>query len=286
MSTPTEQELDQALGLDAEEQLSALTEIGRRFDDGSAAPARLGEAMAALIEQGHGTNKARVALGEALGWIGDPRLRRPSDDGYWVRVQNEDAALFVARFPVTNLEYQAFVSAGGYDDAALWGDDGSEWLAHADLKWPDRAAQDESRRFIVPNQPVVGVTFWEARAYARSVGARLPRHDERRWVMRGAERRPYPWGSPFGEGNANTQEEVVGRPAAVGLYVRDRTPEGVRDLAGNVAEWNADGLANKRWIHPGAFNQPSMAAWGKAGSVEDPDTVWASLGFRIVRDEF
>ena len=80
-----------------------------------------------------------------------------------------------------------------------------------------------------PNQPVVQVTFWEADAYATAHGSRLIRTDERLWVVRGEERRPYPWGAPFGEGHANTREESVGRPCAVGLFVGDQTAGGVRE---------------------------------------------------------
>ena len=137
---------------------------------------------------------------------------------------------------------------------------------------------------MVDNQPVVGVTWWEAEAYATAHGARLPRADERVWVTRGRERRPYPWGSPFGTGNANTREEVLGRPCAVGIYLRDRTPEGVCDLAGNAAEWTADHVGNDRLIHPGAWDQPSMAAWAKALAMESPDSRWAGIGFRLAKD--
>jgi formylglycine-generating enzyme required for sulfatase activity len=147
-----------------------------------------------------------------------------------------------------------------------------------------RARAAGSEPFVVPNQPVVGVTWYEADAYARSSGARLPHADERVWVSRGRERRPYPWGSPFGEGNANTREEVLGRPCAVGLYLRDCTPEGVHDLAGNAAEWTADGVGAEKLIHPGAWDQPSMAAWAKALAMVAPDNRWAGLGFRLARD--
>ena len=132
-----------------------------------------------------------------------------------------------------------------------------------------------------------------------AANARLPRVDERVWVVRGTERRPYPWGAPFGEGNANTREEVLGRPCAVGLYVRDCTPDGVSDLAGNVGEWTADsrevspeeavGAPNddgkhiEFFIHPGSWNEPSMAAWAKALSMAPPSARWTGLGFRLVR---
>lgn len=236
------------------------------------------------VEEGGGTGKQRLEVGEVLGLLGDPRLRRPADKDYWVDVTSELGPIVIGRFLVTNAEYREWVDAGGYRDRASWSEDGWAWLQGCTDPWPVHAQDDASRQFVVPNHPVVGVTFWEASAYATASRVRLPRSDERVWVCRGRERRPYPWGSPFGEGNANTREEVLGRPCAVGLYLRDRTPDGVTDLAGNVAEWMADEVGDQRLIHPGAWDQPSMAAWAKALALYPTDARWAGLGFRLAKD--
>ena len=236
------------------------------------------------LREGIGTGKQRLEIGEVLGLLGDPRLHRPVDADYWVSVSSELGPISIGRFLVTNWEYGAWVDAGGYRDRAAWSDEGWVWLESRTDPWPVHARDEASRQFVVPNQPVVGITFWEASAYATANGVRLPRRDERLWVCRGHERRPYPWGSPFGDGNANTREEVLGRPCAVGLYVRDRTPEGVTDLAGNVGEWLADEVGDQRLIHPGAWDQPSMASWAKAVAFYPTDARWAGLGFRLARD--
>lgn len=246
--------------------------------------AKLVPELLTVISQNVGTSSERLAVGEVLASLGDPRICSPKDDDYWVEVPYEVARLKVAKFPVTNREFRAWVDAGGYDDQAAWTEDGWAWLQATENPWPVSAAQDGVEPFVVDNQPVVGVTYFEAVAYAKAHDARLLRLDERKWITRGKERRPYPWGSPFGEGNANTQEEVLGRPCAVGLYVRDRTPEGVCDLAGNVAEWTADDSGERRVVHPGAWDQPSMAAWAKAISLKAPEERYPSLGFRLSRD--
>ncbi len=277
--------LNELLKLDSEARLRPLGELARTLsgtDD-----ARIPDVAAACVEllaSGVGAASARTLLGEALGHLGDPRLRLPSDDDYWVRVAGEPKPVILGRYPVTNWEYRAFVEAGGYDRAELWSDEGRAWLAGTDNPWPALAAADHARAYVVPNQPVVGVTRYEAEAYAAHHGARLPRWDERVWAVRGAARRPYPWGDPFGEGNANTKEEVLGRPCAVGLYLRDRTPDGICDLAGNVGEWTADMVGGEALLHPGAWDQPSMAAWAKALTTEKPRARWAGLGFRLARD--
>ncbi|MCB9780525.1 MAG: SUMF1/EgtB/PvdO family nonheme iron enzyme, partial [Alphaproteobacteria bacterium] len=185
--------------------------------------------------------------------------------------------------PVTTAEFRAWVDAGGYEDDRVWSASGRAWRDQGDV-WPKLAAAPDVAHLVVPNQPVVGVTFWEAEAFATAKGARLLTLEERRYVVRGAEKRPYPWGEPFGAGNANTREEVLGKPCAVAIFYSDRTPDGVWDLAGNVAEWCQDGGDDSRVIHPGSWQQPSMASWAKALEMIAPETRSADLGFRLVKD--
>jgi formylglycine-generating enzyme required for sulfatase activity len=265
-----------------DERLAQLIATARKAIGGPADASLVRELVQAL-EKGTGTGRQRLALGEVLGLLGDPRLHRPSEAAYWVTVPGDQGAITIGRFPVTTAEYMEWAESG-YRDRAAWSDEGWTWLQGITDPWLVHARQPESAPFVVPNQPVVGVTYWEAQAYATASGARLPRQDERVWVVRGKERRPYPWGSPFGEGNANTREEVLGRPTAVGLFLRDRTPEGVRDLAGNAAEWLADEVGEQRIVHPGGWDQPSMAAWAKAIALYPPDTRRADLGFRLAMD--
>jgi hypothetical protein len=280
-------DLEGALDLPPQERLATLCVVAERITSGAnGVPATLvGKLVSSLVEvvdAGVGTRHERLGLGEALGVLGDPRLTDADASEYWADV--DDGLLTIARFMVTNREFQRFVSEGGYDDPTYWSEQGRAWLASGAETWSDRAKEMATGPYLIPNQPVVGVTWFEAEAFANRWGARLARFDERLVAVRGDEKRPYPWGSPFGSGNANTREEVLGRPCAVGLYVHDRTPEGICDLAGNVAEWMADGIGDEKWIHPGAWDQPSMAAWAKARSLEAPDSRWAGLGFRLARD--
>lgn len=242
------------------------------------------DACVALISGGEGNGRQRLRLGELLNGLGDPRVLLPEDEQYWADVSVVDERLKVGKFPVTNREYRAFVDAGGYTNRDLWTDEGWTWQGSVERTWSELASLPSSEKFVLDNQPVVGITYYEASAYAKWVGARLLHSDERVWVTRGPQKRPYPWGAPFGEGNANTQEEVLGRPCAVGVFAKDQTPEGVCDLAGNVAEWTADEVGAEVLVHPGAWNQPSMASWAKAWVTMRKDQRLPSLGFRLVKD--
>lgn len=245
----------------------------------------LRDLLVRALASGEGQSRARLGCGVLLGYLGDPRLVPPSEAAYWARLVLPSGDAFeIGRFPVTNTEYRAWVDAGGYRDRDAWSDEGWTWLRNEPLPWPELAVRDEASDFIVPNQPVVGVSWYEADAYARAHGARLPRWYERVFAVRGTEKRPYPWGDPFGEGNANTKEEVLGRTTAVGLYVNDVTPEGVHDLAGNAAEWTAERGGDEFLLHPGSYEQPALASWAKALTSAAPNARWSALGFRLVRD--
>lgn len=247
--------------------------------------AALTAALAGLMDTDVGQPRPRLAAGVLLGRLGDPRLHTPADSDYWATITLKSGdAVALGRFPVTNAEFQAWVDAGGYDDASAWTEVGWAWLQGCDNPWPTLAKSADTDDFTVPNQPVVGVSLHEAMAYATAHDSRLPRWYERVMAVRGPEKRPYPWGSPFGEGNANTKEEVLGRPCAVGMYVRDATPEGIRDLAGNVAEWTAEQVGEEWLIHPGSWEAPSLSSWAKALTSTGPTSRWSALGFRIARD--
>lgn len=280
--------LDEVERASPEDRVGPLAELGRELlsagDAGSRHRERLVRLLVEVVEGGAGAPTERVAAGEALGWLGDPRLRRPGDDDYWAQVDG----VRIGRFPVTNAEFREWMERGGYERREHWSDAGWQWLQGCSDPWRAIASRpaltDDDRKYLVPNQPVIGVSWWEADAYARSQGARLPYSDERLAAVRGPNKRPYPWGEPFGTGNANTREEVIQRPCAVGLFVKDRTPEGVSDLAGNVAEWLGEELGGNRLVHPGAWNQPSMASWAKAKDLRPPEFRSAGTGFRLARD--
>lgn len=107
---------------------------------------------------------------------------------------------------------------------------------------------------VVPSMrkvPATLVTWNAARAYCESRGARLPREAEWEYAARGSARREYPWGDNTADGSGTVfmrTDSSLPVPTRWSERAQDRTPEGVFDLAGNVAEWVDDRAA----AYPGA----------------------------------
>ncbi|MGW2304156.1 ergothioneine biosynthesis protein EgtB [Streptomyces sp. NPDC001809] len=161
-------------------------------------------------------------------------------------------AFHIDTVPVTNGAYRAFIADGGYTDARWWRPEGWAQIREhgiaAPLFWRRDGAQWLRRRFgvtepVPDDEPVLHVSWYEADAYARWAGRRLPTEAEwekaARYDPESGRSRRYPWGDADpGPEHANLGQRHL-RPAAAGSYPEGASPLGVRQLIGDVWEWTA-----------------------------------------------
>ena len=211
---------------------------------------------------------AMDALGSAMSLVPDGevvlgRLDDALDDGEL----NEDEiaavkgrtytveCFFLDRNPVTNRQYYEFVAASGYSQMALW--DESILPAVLDLVdctgipgpryWENGCFEPGEEDF-----PVIGVCWYEANAYARWVGKRLPGDAE--WVKAGSwpvplsadsrVQRKFPWGNTMDRGRTNLWGSGPEKIVAIDQFPLGVSVGGVYQLIGNVWEWTCGDFAS------------------------------------------
>ena len=225
--------------------------------------------------------------------------------------------LYVAKYPVTNKLYRSFIAALGnvpelkekLNEIAKK----ENWLAGfekyhegtGDLATLFRSEYDEERKFDGEDQPVVGVTWYAARAYCLWLSLlenkdekinsyRLPTEIEWEWAAGGRQGtigkkvRQYPWADEKGKPTSKllNYDNNVGATTPVGSYPDGATPEGLYDMAGNVWEWSDSWYDEKtrsyRVIRGGSWGNSSEFCRSANRHLINPGGRDSYLGFRLV----
>ncbi len=167
-------------------------------------------------------------------------------------------AFYIDKFEVTYRQYQEFVDAGGYENEEYWSAEG--WSYIHDLLDMQPGFWENDMYHQGDDYPVVGVSFFEAEAYANWKGKRLPTEAEWELAARGTGGEDvdddthtdgflYPWGNEFYMDsqvhcNFNDSETPYDdgfvNNAPIGSFPSGDSPYGVSDMSGNLAEWCAD----------------------------------------------
>jgi gamma-glutamyl hercynylcysteine S-oxide synthase len=160
----------------------------------------------------------------------------------------------IGKAPITNATYLTFVEGGGYERREWWSDEGWSWKEEYDITRPGAWTADLSAQWrlgslepLDPHRPVVHLSWFEADAFTRSHGVRLPTEFEwekaAAWDQQQGRVRSYPWGeeSPVPGLHANVDQRGRG-PARAGAYPAGASPFGCLGMIGDVWEWTSGEL--------------------------------------------
>ena len=219
-------------------------------------------------------------------------------------------------FPITNGQYLEFMEDGGYNDFRYWLSDG--WDKVQNDKWNAPMYWEKvddiwmtndflGKREVSPNEPVCHVSFYEADAYSKWAGKRLPTEAEWEkaacWDEKTQTKTVFPWGDKSPDTNrANLLESYLWNCTEIGAYPNGKSHYGCQQMIGDVWEWtsseftgypgfksgfseyNDKWFANQKVLRGGSFGTPSISVRGSYRNFFRLDERWLFSGFRCAED--
>lgn len=186
----------------------------------------------------------------------------------------------MARAPVTNAEFLDFVGDGGYEQSRFWDEEGWSWREAAQARhpvyWSPRAGGWSERWFnrwvpLRPHHPVKHVNWYEAMAWCRWAGRRLPAEAE--WEAAaaaqpapaggfGSIKRRYPWGAQSPDPTRANLDGAALETLDVSALAAGDSAWGCRQMLGNVWEWTASAFEPYPGFVPDAYEDYSAPWFG------------------------
>jgi ergothioneine biosynthesis protein EgtB len=219
-------------------------------------------------------------------------------------------------YPVTNKQFMQFIDAGGYEDYRFWLSDGwdivKEKKGDAPLYWQKMEGYWYKKDFaglnkISADEPVTNVSYYEADAYSKWAGKRLPTEAEwekaASWNEDLEKKTIYPWGDELpSDHTANLLESWNWAPSQIGSYPQGKSYYGCHQMLGDVWEWTSSEYVlypgfrskfseytdkwaiNQKVLRGGSFATPRSQIRNSYRNYFKPHERIPFSGFRCVRD--
>lgn len=221
--------------------------------------------------------------------------------------------------PVTNGDFIAFINDGGYKNFRFWLDEGWQWVNNNKIDAPLYWEKDENdnwvkydfkgKRFIenFVNEPVINISFFEADAYSKWAGKRLPTEAEwekaASWDEDTGVKRLYPWGNESPDDTrCNLLDSRIWAPTEIFTYEKGKSYYDCYGMIGDNWEWtqsefvayhgfksgfaeyNDKWFTNQKVLRGGSFGTPGLSTRNTYRNFFKTHERWLISGFRCAKD--
>jgi len=273
-------------------------------------------------QNGHTHKKEMIKIPGGIYELGFDILKWKDQFAYDIEMPQHKVYLndyLIDNTPATNSDYLKFIEDGGYSNFKFWLDEGWQWVNTNKIEAPLYWERDENgswfkcdfkgKRFIenFPDEPVTNVSFFEADAYARWAGKRLPTEAEwekaAAWDEDKGSKRLYPWGDEApDEFKCNLLESRIWSPADVFTYEQGKSYYGCYGMIGDTWEWtgsefvaypgfrsgfaeyNDKWFSNQKVLRGGSFGTPKDSTRNTYRNFFKTHERWMISGFRCAKD--
>ncbi|HEY5317294.1 MAG TPA: SUMF1/EgtB/PvdO family nonheme iron enzyme, partial [Solirubrobacteraceae bacterium] len=197
------------------------------------------------------------------------------------RHRTDVRGFMIGRSPIVNASYLTFVEGGGYERRDWWSDEGWSWKEEYDITHPGGWTADHAAEWrlgklepLDPHRPVLHLSWFEADAFARAHGARLPTEIEwekaATWDQEMQVARLFPWGEAPPEPGVHANVDLLGPgPAPAASHPAGASPYGCLGMVGDVWEWTSSPFDG----YPGFIARP----------YREYSEVFFGHGYRVLR---
>lgn len=226
---------------------------------------------------------------------------------------------YIDIFPVTNGDFLEFIDDGGYKNFKFWLSEAWDAVKQNDWNAPLYWQKSDNGEYVkidfrgekkindILEEPVVNVSYFEADAFAKWAGKRLPTEAE--WEKAASYdedrniKRLYPWGDEIPDDkNSNLFESKLWGPAKIGSYEYDKSYYGCHQMVSDMWEWtssefmaypgfksgfseyNDKWFGNQKVLRGGSFGTPRLSTRSTYRNFFKAHERWMISGFRCARD--
>ena len=196
-------------------------------------------------------------------------------------------AFRIGRTPLANGTWMRFAEGGGYERREWWSDEAWHWKEEYDIThpggWTDDGHEWRMGRLepLNPDKPVVHVSWFEADAFARAHGVRLPTEAEwekaATWDQGAGAKRTWPWGEAPGDPTRANLDARLYATAPAGAYPAGASPYGALGMTGDVWEWTGSAFGGYPGFKAYPYREYSEVFFGTDYRVLRGGS-WASSG--------